>query len=88
MTDTQITIAVHAVTQRDAAHVLWVMRLEGGVQPGNFVEKLIEAAIVADIGNQERLSRGFEGLVAAVLMYRHLPDGVKRLQAIASGHPE
>lgn len=87
MTDTQIVIALHTITQRDAAHVLNVMGLPGGMQPGAFTSKLIEAMLVADVGNQERLARGFEGLMSAVAAYKHLPNGVKILQDIEAGRP-
>lgn len=87
MANPQITVALHTITQRDAAHVLGVMGLEGGTQPGTFTEKLIEAMLVADIGNQERLARGFEGLMSAVQAYKYVKGGVKMLQDIEAGRP-
>lgn len=76
-------IAVHTITRQDAAHVLGVMRMEGGISPGGFVEKLIEAALVADEYNIERLERGFEGLISAVRAYKELPKGVNLLKELA-----
>ena len=81
------TIHIDRITQRDAAHVLFVMGMEGGVQPGGFTEKLIEAMIVADTGNLERLSRGFEGLTSAIHVYKRIDGGVHVLKDIASGIP-
>lgn len=81
------TIRIDRVTQRDAAHVLFVMGMEGGVQPGGFTEKLIEAMVVADEGNLDRLSLGFEGLTAAISIYKRMNGGVAVLQQIAAGIP-
>jgi len=81
------TILVDRITQRDAAHVLWVMGMEGGVQPGGFTEKLIEAMIVADDGNAHRLRAAFTGIMSAVDVYKRMEGGVKILQQIAAGHP-
>lgn len=80
-------ILVDRITQMDAAHVLFVMGGEGGVQPGGFTEKLIEAMIVADVGNQHRLRAAFTGLMSAVDAYKRLDGGVKVLQQIAAGIP-
>jgi len=78
------TIATHTITANNAAHVLHVVGYEGGMEPGGFTTKLIEAALVADLGNLERLSRGFEGLIAAVQVYKTLPNGVDVLREIAA----
>lgn len=80
-------IATHTITQSDAAHVLFVLRLDGGMNPGGFREQLIEAAIIADTENQRRLSLGFEGLIAAVQVYKKLTGGTEILQQIAAGQP-
>lgn len=77
-------IALHTITQADAQHVLWVLSTEGGVAPGSFTTKLIEAALIADTGNLERLERGFEGLISAVRAYKELPKGVAVLTDIAT----
>jgi hypothetical protein len=84
---TEETIFIDRVTQSNAAHVLWVMGMEGGVQPGSFVEKLIEAMVVADTGNLDRLSHEFEGLTSALSIYKRMEGGVKILQEIAAGRP-
>jgi hypothetical protein len=81
------TILVDRITQRDAAHVLYVMGAEGGMQPGGFVEKLVEAMIVADEGNAHRLRAAFTGIMSAVDVYQRMEGGVKILQQIAAGHP-
>jgi hypothetical protein len=81
----KILIPTDRITQHDAAAVLWVLRHDGGVNPGGFKEKLLEAAIVADTHNMARLSLGFEGLMAALMVYKKLPTGVQILQHIASG---
>jgi hypothetical protein len=81
------TILIDRITQMDAAHVLYVMGMDGGVQPGGFTEKLIEAMIVADQGNQHRLRAAFTGLMSAVDVFKRMDGGVPILQQIASGHP-
>jgi len=81
------TILVDRITQMNAAHVLFVMGMEGGVTPGGFTEKLIEAMIVADTGNAHILRAGFTGLMSAVDVYKRMEGGVKILQGIAAGHP-
>lgn len=81
-------IALHTITRRDAAHVLGALRMEGGLAPGGFTEKLIEAALLADEYNLERLERGFEGLISAVRAYKELPTGTKTLRELAAdGRP-
>lgn len=87
MNGEQGTILVDRITQRDAAHVLYVMGMEGGVQPGSFIEKLIEAMIVADEGNAHRLRAAFTGIMSAVDVYKRMDGGVHILQEIAAGHP-
>lgn len=78
-------IALHTITDRDAAHVLTVVGDEGGgLRPGSFTEKLIEAALLADDSNRERLERGFEGLISAVRAYKELPTGLKILRELAA----
>lgn len=86
MTDENL-ILVDRITQRDAAHILFVMGMEGGVQPGGFTEKLIEAMILADIQNAHRLRAAFTGLMSAVDVYKRMDGGVKILQDIAAGRP-
>jgi len=81
------TIRIDRITQADAAHVLGVARFEGGRMPGGFMEKLIEAAFLADHDNLERLSHGFEGITAGVSVYKRMPGGVQILQGIAAGQP-
>lgn len=80
-------IAMHTITQANAAHVLYVMGLEGGRKPGELPRKLIEAALSCDDYNMERLERGFEGLVSAVRMFHELPDGLEQLRRIAMPGP-
>jgi hypothetical protein len=53
MNESDNVIHLDRITQSNAAHVLWVVGIEGGVQPGGFTEKLIEAMIVADTGWQD-----------------------------------
>jgi hypothetical protein len=86
MTDDH-TILIDRITQMDAAHVLFVMGMEGGVQPGGFTEKLIEAMILADTSNAHRLRAAFTGLMSAVDVYRRMDGGVHVLKDIASGVP-
>lgn len=87
MTTAMRPIALHTITQNDAAHVLWVMGDRRGMemQPGGFREKLIEAAVVADSANIERLERGFEGLISAVRVYKELAAGTSMLRELAAG---
>ena len=88
MSDTPI--ALHTITQSDAAHVLHVLGTgePGAMEPGSFTKKLIEATLLADPSNKERLARGFEGLVSAVRVYKELPDGLDRLRETAlAGRP-
>jgi hypothetical protein len=80
-------IRIDRITQADAAHVLGVARFDGGRMPGGFMEKLIEAAFLADLDNLERLAHGFEGIVAGVSVYKRMPGGVQILQGIAAGLP-
>lgn len=81
------TILIDRITQRDAAHVLFVMGIDGGIQPGNFTEKLIEAMIVADNGNAHRLRAAFTGIMSAVDVYKRMDGGVHVLKEIAAGRP-
>jgi hypothetical protein len=81
------TILVDRITQRDAAHVLFVMGMEGGMQPGGFTEKLIEAMVLADNGNAHRLRAAFTGIMSAVDVYKRMEGGVEVLQQIAAGVP-
>lgn len=81
------TILVDRITQRDAAHVLYVMGGEGGIQPGGFTEKLIEAMVLADESNGHRLRAAFTGIMSAVDVYKRMDRGIHILQEIAAGRP-
>lgn len=81
------TILIDRITQRDAAHVLYATGYEGGVQPGGFTEKLIEAMMLADNGNAHRLRAAFTGIMSAVDVYKRVDGGVHILQEIAAGRP-
>ena len=81
------TIRIDRITQADAAHVLGVAGYEGGIMPGRFMEKLIEAGFLADEGNLDRLARGFEGTMAAISAYKRMPGGIQILREIAAGQP-
>lgn len=82
---TSAVIKLHTISRSQAMHVLWVMGSPDGMQPGGFIEKLIEAAIVADQNNLALLEQGFEGLVNAVRAWKTLPNGVDILRKIARG---
>lgn len=71
------------VTQEDARAVLWTLGLDGGLQPGMFYQALLQAVSRADGLNEERLSRGFPGLVDAYILATGSSLGVQVLQAIA-----
>ena len=53
-----------------------------GVDPGDFVKRLLPAVFAADKENLELLRVGFPGLVAAVEMYRHKQDWIGILRGI------
>ena len=82
-------IALHTITQRDAAHVLHVLGSGEvyAIEPGSFMKSLIETALLADDSNKERLERGFEGLVSAVRAYKELPKGLDVLRELALQRP-
>lgn len=78
----QQTIGID-IGAREAAHVLWHFREPGGVEPGNFVAKLIDAIAAADPGNRRRLGLAFPGYAVAVELALGDGSGIRVLQAIA-----
>lgn len=82
-------IAVHTITQNDARAVLGYMGQapgrnprEGAPDEDSMMFHILAAATLADKWNLERLTRGYEGLVMAVRVYREIPDAVRTLRGI------
>jgi len=83
-------IAIHTITQEDARNVIGYMGQapnsrnsgEGAPERSSFREALLVAVLGADDYNQERLARGYEGLVSAVRVYRELDGGMQQLRLI------
>ncbi|MER7806119.1 hypothetical protein [Streptomyces sp900116325] len=71
------------ITEDTARHVLWHYGSDGGLQPGNGTQRLMEAIDAADMVNVERLRLGFPELVGAMLTAKNDLDGISRLQQIA-----
>ena len=78
MTDTQMLIK-----PMEARHVLWHFRQPGGIEPGSFVTKLLEAMAAADPMNLRRLGVGFPGYGLAMTWALNDLQGFARLQRVA-----
>ncbi|MFE9949344.1 hypothetical protein ACFYRJ_17635 [Streptomyces sp. NPDC005531] len=76
-------MSTQTITEDTARHVLWHYGSEGGLQPGNGTQRLMEAIDAADMVNVERLRLGFPELVTAMLAAKNDLDGISRLQQIA-----
>jgi hypothetical protein len=72
-------MSTEPITPDEARWILGFYHLDGGIQPGGFNTRLIEAITVADPRNRARLRLGFPGLVAAFEMQMD----IDALQAIA-----
>lgn len=72
------------IPQTVARHVLFHFGAEGGIQPGNFITKLIDAITAADMVNTAKLAEGFPEYVAAVVGAQMDRDGIANLQKIAA----
>lgn len=70
------------ITSQIAWHVLWQYD-RGGVQPGQFTQRLMEAIDAADMHNVGILQGSYPELVAAMMAAKNDPDGIARLQRIA-----
>ena len=75
----------HTIPAETAAHVLFHYGRDGGYQAGTFTEQLITTIDMADPGNRDKLALGFPDYVAAVVAIQYDPQGVTRLQQIATG---
>lgn len=75
----------HTIPAETAAHVLFHYGRDGGYQAGSFTEQLITTIDMADPGNRDKLALGFPDYVAAVVAIQYDPQGVTRLQQIATG---
>jgi hypothetical protein len=73
------------IPQTVARHVLWHFGREGGIEPGTFIARLLDAIAAADMVNTARLAEGFPEYVAAVVGAQMDPDGITNLQKIAAG---
>jgi hypothetical protein len=73
------------VTPGIAKHVLWHFGQKAGVQPGRFMQLLLEAIAIADEDNERLLKASYPGLVFAVRMAQRETYGVIRLAEIAAG---
>lgn len=72
------------ITAEDAHHVLWYYG-RSARKPGSFTYSLITAINRADSSNEQRLARGFPGLVAAMIIVKRRSDGLDILDKIATG---
>jgi hypothetical protein len=63
-----------------AAVVLHWAGQDGGYPAGSFVSHLLEAFSCADPKNFYLLHRAFPNLGAAMVIYKHIPDGTAFLQ--------
>jgi hypothetical protein len=72
------------VTVKAAGDVLWHFTgtARGAVEPGSFVQKLVECIAAADPWNQANLALGFPAHVAAVQLAQGRQDGLDRLSAV------
>jgi hypothetical protein len=69
-----------ALTPIEAAHVLYVMNGQEGMEPGSFTTSLITTIAKADPINKAKLAKGFPGYVTAVDLYQNAPHGVEVLR--------
>lgn len=70
-------------TASDARHILHHFGDPGGVRPGSFTEKLIDAMGSADQSNLAKLEREWPGLVGAYRLAHDDLDGIDQLRQIA-----
>lgn len=67
--------------QKSAQYVLFQLHGDHrGEQPGGFYQKLIEAAVHADIENRQSLGWGFPQLILCITTYKDHPDGIPLLE--------
>ncbi|MFD5137493.1 hypothetical protein ACFWMX_14825 [Streptomyces sp. NPDC058378] len=71
------------ITEDTARHVLWHYGRPGGMQPGSYTERLMEAIDAADMVNAEKLRGAYPELVSAMLAAKNDLDGIDCLQQIA-----
>ncbi|MGW9238167.1 hypothetical protein ACWGRL_05425 [[Kitasatospora] papulosa] len=76
-------ITTPVITEETARHVLWHYGRPGGIQPGSYTERLMEAIDAADVVNAEKLRAAYPELVSAMLTAKNDMDGVKSLREIA-----
>lgn len=71
-------------TPEQAAHVLGYMGQPGGYPPGDWTRDLISVMDRADVRNYAALREAFPGYGDAIHMFKYDPDGVAKLQVIAT----
>lgn len=72
------------VMPEQAAHVLGYMGQPGGFPPGDWTRDLLSVMDRADFANSARLRHAFPGYGDAIHMFKYDPDGVAKLQIIAT----
>lgn len=72
------------VLPEQAAHVLGYMGQPGGFPPGDWTRDLLSVMDRADFANSARLRHAFPGYGDAIHMFKYDPDGVAKLQIIAT----
>lgn len=86
LSDYDVQVLQQRVSAREAQAVLHHYRMPGGVEPGSFVQSLVETIARADPVNRLRLGIGFLGYVSAVYLAELTPDGIEWLRRRA-GEP-
>ena len=75
------------ISAETARHVLWHYGAEGGYQPGNFTQRLMQTVDAADVVHTARLRVMYPELVDAMNLAAHQEDGIAQLQAAAGVTP-
>jgi hypothetical protein len=83
--DTPQTVEIDTqATPEQAAHVLGYLGQPGGYPPGDWTRDLISVMDRADFANSARLRGAFPGYGDALHMFKYDPDGLAKLQVIAT----
>lgn len=75
-------ISPRYVASRAIRYALWCLGHHGGIEPGEFTKKLLEAFALADHENQTTLRAAYPDLTWAVTAGQMLNDGIRRLQGV------
>lgn len=72
----------------EAQHVLFFLKEVGGIEPGGFIKRLLDAMFHADANNLRKFAISWPKYYAMVVMYKYESGGADYLRRLAKSQDQ